>query len=236
MHRLVTLLLAVPLLAVPLLAVAQGEPSTGSAPAPLAATAPATAPPPAAPPPPVPCPPLPASPLTAPPSRGPWYAGVGLGSGSGQAHDTFGRLSLRRWVDQDPLALFAQVEGGITLTPHLLLGGELSLLRINSNTGAASKAVIISNLDAVATWFPMERGVFLRGGAGFSAFTRQWSGLASGRYNGGNLTVGGGYAFWLGRSFNLVLRVDYSKQWYAKNAIALTDSSYTALWIGSAWY
>ncbi len=233
MHRFITLLLAAPLLAV-----AQGEPPTASAPAPLAAPAPplagsatAPAPPPAAPPPPAPCPPL-----TAAPPRGPWYAGLGLGSGSGQAHDTFGRLSLRRWVDEDPLTLFAQLEGGLTLTPHLLLGGELSLLRINSNTGAASKAVIISNLDAVATWFPMERGVFLRGGAGFSAFTRQWSGLASGRYNGGNLTVGGGYAFWLGRSFNLVLHVDYSKQWYAKNAIALTDSSYTALWIGSAWY
>jgi hypothetical protein len=210
MHRFAAVMLALPLLAA-----AQVEPSSASAPSPVVA----------------PCPPLPS-----PPSRGTWYAGGGLGSGSGQAHDFSGTLSLRRWVDQDPLTLFAQVEGGITLTPHLLLGGELSLLRINSNTGGLAKAVVISNLDVMATWFPLERGVFLRGGGGFSSFTRQWTGLPSGRYNGANLTVGGGYAFWLGRSFNLVLHVDFSKQRYATNAISLSDSSYTAFWVGTSWY
>jgi hypothetical protein len=186
---------------------------------------------PAATPPAAPCPPSPS-----PPARGAWYAGVGLGGGSGQAQDSFGKLALHRWVDQDPLTLFAQLEAGVTLTPHLLLGGDLSLLRTNSDLGAMAKAVTITNLDAMATWFPMEKGVFLRGGAGLSSFTREWTGLPTGRYNGGNLTVGAGYAFWLGPSFNLVLHADVSKQWYGANAIALTNSSYTAFWLGAAWY
>jgi hypothetical protein len=233
MHRFVAMLLAVPLLAA-----AQAEPLTGAAPpAPVApAATPAAGPPPIPGPAPTatPCPPLSAAVL--PPSRGGWYLGLGLGGGSGQAQDSFGKLALHRWVDQDPLTLFGQIEAGITLTPHLLLGGELSLLRTNSDTGAMAKAVTITNLDAMATWFPMEKGVFLRGGGGLSSFTREWTGLPSGRYNGGNLTVGAGYAFWLGPSFNLVLHADVSKQWYGANAIALTSSSYTAFWLGVAWY
>ena len=80
----------------------------------------------------------------------------------------------------------------------------------------------ISNYDAMVTWFPMERGLFLRGGAGLTNFRVDADAMglsASNSVNGVNITVGGGYAFWLGRTFNLTLNLDYSAQFYFSNRI-----------------
>jgi len=217
--------LAALLIALPLAAAAQAPPS----PAP-AAPEPATAAP----------APQPAAPAVAapqqPPTRSSWYIGLGLGGASGQAVDTAGSLKLEDWVDASPATLLVQFQAGVTLTPRLLFGGELSVLRIASNTGGVTKAVQITNLDAMLTWYPLERGPFLRGGAGLTSFRRDWTGYDTGQFGGANLTIGAGYAFWLGRTFNLVLHLDYSKQWYGANAIALTNSSYAALWLGFDWY
>lgn len=235
MRTLAALLIALPLAAAaqatPPPAPAAPEPAAAApAPQPAAPAVAASQPPPAATPAPAVAAPQP------PPTRGSWYIGFGLGGGSGQAIDTAGSLKLEDWVDASPATLLAQFQAGVTLTPRLLFGGELSVLRIASNTGGVTKAVQITNLDAMLTWYPLERGPFLRGGAGLSSFRRDWTGYDTGQFGGANLTIGAGYAFWLGRTFNLSLHLDYSKQWYGANAIALTNSSYAALWLGFDWY
>jgi hypothetical protein len=217
------------LLAVPLLAVAQAEPPP-TAQAPLAAPAAATAPPPDAPPPAAPCPPLPA------PTRDRWYIGFGVGGGSGRASDTSGDLALERWVDPDHLTAFLQLQAGVTLRPGLLVGGELNTLRTGSDTALGKKTAQVSNLDAMVTWYPQEKGFFLRGGGGLTVFTREWPGLKIGKYPGANLAIGAGYAFWIGRTFNLTLHLDHSRQWYGKNVIHLSGSSFTVGWLGFDWY
>lgn len=224
--------LAALLVALPLAAAAQAPPPMSPAePDPAAVASPAQPCPPPPPPPPPPVVQLPAK-----PARDSWYIGFGLGGASGRATDTAGSLSLKDWVDGGPPTTLAQLQAGVTLTPRLLFGAELIWLRIASNSGGVKKAVQIANYDAMLTWYPLEKGPFVRGGAGLSSFRREWTGYQTGQYWGANLTIGGGYAFWLGRSFNLALHLDYSKQWYGANAISLTNSSYTALWLGFDWY
>ena len=220
--------LAALLLTLPLAAAAQS-------PAPASPAAPEASPPalpaPAAPP---PCPACPV--CEPPPARGRWYAGFGLGGGLGRATDSFGDGDLGNWVDGGSTTLFLQAQAGLTLTPHLLLGADVGVLGTASRVAGVGKSVWISNYDAMLTWYPLERGPFLRGGAGLSVFTRSWSGFSTGQFKGGNLTVGAGWAFPLARSFNLTVHADYSSQWYGSNAISLSRSSFAALWLGFDWY
>ena len=213
----------------------QAAPPAAAPVAPPAAQPPAPAPAPAA----VPAAVAPAQPapcVVPPATRDRWYIGFGLGGGSGRATETSGDHSLTDWVDADHLTVFLQFQAGVTLTPGLLLGGELDVLRTSSDSSQGKKAAQISNLDAVLTWFPQEKGFFLRGGGGLSVFRREWPGLSAAHYPGANLSVGTGYAFWIGRTFNLSLHVDYSRQWYGSNALDLTASSYTVGWLGFDWY
>jgi hypothetical protein len=177
------------------------------------------------------------APCVVPPAtRDRWYIGFGLGGGSGRATETSGDRPLADWVDADHLTAFLQFQAGVTLTPGLLLGGELDVLRTSSDTSQGKKAAQISNVDAVLTWYPQEKGFFLRGGGGLTVFRREWPGLSAAHYPGANLSVGTGYAFWIGRTFNLSLHLDYSRQWYGSNALDLTGSSYTVGWLGFDWY
>ena len=81
---------------------------------------------------------------------------------------------------------------------------------------------------------------FLRGGVGLATLRVDASGFgtsASASVNGVNLTVGGGYAFWIGRTFNLTLNLDLSGQSYSSSdPTAPSKSNFTALWLGFDWY
>jgi hypothetical protein len=216
----------------------------------VAQVAPPPEPPPPAPPPPAyfpaqPSPPgaYPAqpSPLSLAPrvgGRSPWYIGFGVGSGSGQGKDSVGNYEFSDGM-ADPVTVFVNFKAGATLTPTLLLGFDLSGLRTAGRyidpTGP-DYAVQVSNYDAMVTWFPVERGPFLRGGLGLTQYILSLSGYQDNSINGSNLTVGGGYAFWLGRTFNLTVNLDYSAQRYEGNNLGLSRSHYTVLWLGFDWY
>jgi opacity protein-like surface antigen len=234
-----TLALAALLTALPLLAAAQGpapaEPQ--AAPAAQPPAPPAPAPPVAQPAPPAPVPGRPAG-------RDSWYIGFGFGTGSGQFTSDAGTTKFSDAMSS-PVTLFGNFKVGGTLSPKLLLGFDLTFLRTDGKgtdpfLGSYSSAIQVSNYDAMLTWFPMERGLLLRGGAGLSNFRVEASVLgASGSdsVNGVNLTFGGGYAFWLGQSFNLTLNLDFSAQSYnSSKAGAPSKASYLALWLGFDWY
>ncbi len=245
--------LAALLVALPLAAAAQSAPPPEAPPAapptvsaqpaqpsPPSPAAPAAQPLPAAQPAqPSPPPPYPPVYAPAPPRRDTWYIGLGMGGGSGRGKDDLGSYKLSDGMT-DPVTVFVNFKLGATLTPGLLIGLDVSGLRTGGTDTTLLGSTIdvgvqISNYDAMLTWFPMERGLFLRGGLGMSRYTVQATGYRDANYRGFNATVGGGYAFWLGRTFNLTLNLDFSGQSYGSGN-GPSRSSYTALWLGFDWY
>jgi hypothetical protein len=105
---------------------------------------------------------------------------------------------------------------GLTIAPKLLLGFEFA--------GAS----VVRTYDLVATLFPWSEGFFMRGGFG----------LSSSGGEGTNVTVGTGYAFWLGRAFNLTVNLDYSAQFWGSAVDEETSRSrdFWALGFGFDWY
>jgi hypothetical protein len=172
------------------------------------------------------------------PKRDTWYIGFGLGSGGGKAKDETGSYSLSDDMT-DALSVTLNFKVGLTLTPSLLLGLDVNALRTAGTfTGTSIDAAYqISTYNAMATWFPVERGFFLRGGIGFSRLSLELTGFGTSSVSGWNVDVGTGYAFWLGKSFNLTLNLDYAFQSYGSSDVGAPDTSnYWALWLGFDWY
>jgi hypothetical protein len=214
-------------------------------------------PPPAYPPPgyvpvyPYPPPPPPYPPPPPPPplgTRSPWYIGFGFGSGpgwvGGQGHD----VALSSVAPGDGFLFAFNFKVGATLSQKLLVGFDTTSLGAvaNQTFGGVTyeSSAIINNFDAMATYFPWEQGFFVRGGLGLA-----WLSLSSARYDwwtyqtltsadytGLSTVVGLGYAFWLGRSFNLTLDADFSYQYYGARSIGPETSDALVFFLGFDWY
>jgi hypothetical protein len=103
----------------------------------------------------------------------------------------------------------------------------------------ADSSIGIVSAAAVVTWFPMERGLFLRGGLGLGSIQYDlYQGVTHYQYsrNGVGLVAGAGYAFWLGRSFNLTLGLDLLAQGYGKAEGEPRSASAAVVMLGFAWY
>lgn len=156
-------------------------------------------------------------------------------SGQGNSYD-FKELNLGR----DPTTVFVNFKVGATITPRLLLGLDIGSIASVADEGGVSSSVSIANVDVVATFFPRERGFFLRGGLGRSGLTLKADGPGLGTaetsVDGFNVLGGVGWAFWLGRTFNLTVNLDLSRQFYGSSSTLPEDSSFGALWLGFDWY
>ena len=168
--------------------------------------------------------PPPAAPPMAPPPRpyrrDSWYIGFGVYGGDGQITDAAGTSSLKDFFGTSPTTIAVNFKIGATLTPKLLLGLDVLSLASAASSNGASASVNIANYDAMATFFPMERGFFLRGGVGLSRFSLTVSGTGNdgtSSYSGANLDLGLGYAWWIGKSFNLTANLDWSGQSWGDN-------------------
>lgn len=185
------------------------------------------------------------------PPRNPWYMSLGIGTGTGWSHSLDGTRSFRDILTNDGsggasdnahLALNLQV--GATLSPNLLLGFDLSVLRgfgsLLDSGYVYDTYVQLLNGDLMLTIYPMARGLFLRAGTGLSVLSTDIS--AGGppydtiQYSGFNFTGGIGYAFQVSPSFNITLNVDYSRQWYPEHPDGLTTSSMVVAFLGFGWY
>lgn len=172
-----------------------------------------------------------------PHQRDPWYIGFGLGTGSGNVSGQGDTLSFKDMnAGRDPTNVALNFKAGVTLTPKLLLGLDITAVRSAAAQDGIDTAIQITNYDAMVTWFPMETGLFVRGGAGLSAMVWELDTLGSSSIRGGNVLVGAGYAFWLGQKFNLTANLDYSVQAYGSSNDKPERSSMWALWVGFDWY
>jgi hypothetical protein len=177
--------------------------------------------------------------------RDSWYIGFGLGGGDGRVKTSLGSMSFEEYLLLSPTTVALNFKIGATITPRLLLGFDMSGVSAVGTQGATEASVTIVNYDAMATFFPAERGFFLRGGLGLSRFTLDVTdhpgfipSTFTAEASGTNVVAGAGYAFWLGRTFNLTVNVDYSAQFWEDNVgpLAPQDSSYWALGVGFDWY
>jgi hypothetical protein len=176
------------------------------------------------------------------PRRDAWYAGFGLAGGGGQVTAAGGTATFKQILGGSPTNVALRVEAGKTLTPRLLLGLDVTAFNSAIRESEYSASITIVNADAMVTWFPMERGLFLRGGLGLSRYAYQVSlagATGSAGTNGVNAAAGLGYAFWLGDSFNLTVGLDASGQWWGDHDGGTTGprtSSFWALGVGLDWY
>lgn len=166
-----------------------------------------------------------------------WYIGFGVGMGDGSISGQGESFSFEEINgNRDPMRIGLNFKVGWTINPRLLLGLDITAARAQaSGDGLVDSAAQITNYDAVATFFPWERGLFVRGGVGLSAFTLEIDGESE-SYGGTNLLGGVGYAFWLGKQFNLTVNLDGSKQFYGSSDVEPESSQFWMLYAGFDWY
>ncbi len=178
------------------------------------------------------------------PARGPWYIGFGLGAGDGQTYaggTTSSFHDLLAASGSDHFRFGGNFRIGATMSPTTLMGFDLTVLRgFGSAPGGYDTWVQVSNMNLMLTFFPMQQGLFLRGGGGFAWLEtgiRDQITLAQTTYDYGgfDLLGGVGYAFPLTRRFNLTLNADLSWQFYPWSS-DVSGSRMFLLYVGFDFY
>jgi hypothetical protein len=156
------------------------------------------------------------------PVRSPWYIGFGIGAGDGNttvAGNTSSFHQLLATQGSDGFRLAGNFKVGATLNEKTLVGLDITVLRAFGTASGFDTWVQVGNVDCMFTYFPMTYGLFLRGGGGLAFLQtgigdRYTGAQITNDYGGFGLLGGVGYAFWLGRRFNLTLNLDLSMQFY----------------------
>lgn len=173
------------------------------------------------------------------PTRSPWYIGFGLGAGDGTVSFPGQSMNLGDLGGGGRLGFNFKI--GATLTPKLLLGFDLlTLSTFGTQTDqygyAYDSTATIADADVMLTFFPWERGFFVRAGVGPSFLSFDYNSYTSSSYAGFNGDVGLGYAFWLGDSFNFTVNGDFAAQTYGSSSNAPESSHFFLFWLGFDWY
>ncbi len=160
-----------------------------------------------------------------------WYIGFGLGGSPSAQWKVNGQtVSFDDWLDgldKDPRVSLNFKIGG-TISPETLLGFDLTAVGQGGVTSGGEAHAQINNYFLMLTHFPSQEGLFIRMGGGYSNLSLTIDtnfGDFDERLNGVGALAGIGYAFWLGKSFNLTLNLDYSQQWYSNDTPSEPDTS-----------
>jgi len=165
-----------------------------------------------------------------------WYVGTGLGAGFGAKFKLNGQSvsfddALQGATDKSSLVAGNIVNGGIALTPSLLVGLSMSFVSQIGKIAGNDAHMQINNFLATVTWFPAERGFFVRGGAGPSSILID-NGTTSNRTGGFGLLVGAGYALQIAGHHNITFTADYSHQSYSGSSTKPDSSQFGAVYLG----
>ena len=165
-----------------------------------------------------------------------WYVGTGIGAGFGAKYKVNGRWitfddRLQAATDKSSLLAVNLVNAGVALSPNLLLGGSVSAVAQFGTIAGNDTHLQITNYLATLTWFPAEKGFFLRGGAGLSNILID-TGVSSDHVNGLGILVGAGYALPVARRHNITFTVDYGRQSYSSSSTKPDSSQFGAAYLG----
>jgi hypothetical protein len=167
------------------------------------------------------------------PRRGSWYIGFGIGSGAASVTDSTGTYDFGEYVGGGATTMSLNFRVGATVTPKLLLGLDVMGIRAASSSSGVSLGLQSNVYDVAATFFPMEKGFYVKGGVGLSALVADGGG-ASSTWKGYDVMAGLGYCWWLGRTFNLSANLEANKSWYGSNGPDSTQA--VNLFLGFDWF
>jgi hypothetical protein len=126
------------------------------------------------------------------------------------------------------------------VSPETLVGFDVTAVGQGGSGSGVDAHAQINNYFLMLTHFPFQEGFFFRVGGGFSRLVNVIDtsfGDFDSSVTGVGVLGGVGYAFWLGKSFNLTLNLDYSEQWYSKDESGEPDrSKFTVAYVGFDWY
>ena len=181
-------------------------------------------------------------PITSNRERRYWYAGRDIGVGSGQLP-----INSESTLMQDQISSGSGSGGvfeiGLTVNPKLLIGirmGGYGDYQTENNFSNTRRDV--STFFLAGSYFPKSKGLFYRGGLGYSSYSfKSETFVPSSQRDeilhdysvagiGGE--IGLGYAFWMGRSFNLTLSGNIGGN-YFKDAEVSIWKQYS---LGLMWY
>lgn len=182
-----------------------------------------------------------AGPPQAPPSEERFKAFIGAGFGSGRAHYTVNGTTrsfsdpFQGSSDASRLIAVKVVSFGIAVSPKLYAGMDLTGLTQSGTVGTDKTDLQLSNYFASLTWFPWERGLFLKGAAGVSSLFIG-AGSQSERSNGLGALVSAGFALRISGAHHLTFSAEQGWQTYWGSGATTADSSqYNAAYLGYMW-
>jgi hypothetical protein len=166
---------------------------------------------------------------------------IGAGFGSGTARYTVNGTTVsfsdqfQGSNDESPLIAVKVVSFGVAVKPTLYVGMDLTGVAQSGTVGASKTNLQLSNYFASLTWFPWERGLFLKGAAGVSSLFKG-VGSESERANGLGVLVSAGYALRIHGAHHLTFSAEQSWQTYWGSGATRPDSSqYNAAYVGYMW-
>jgi hypothetical protein len=169
------------------------------------------------------------------------FAGAGLGGGFGARAKFNGRSvsfddQLQGTIDKSPLVAVNVASFGIAMAPGLFAGLDLTGFGQRATALNGDKRYLqVTNYFAALTYFPWERGLFLRGGLGLSQFVAT-NGSTTEHSGGLGFLVAVGYALQLTGAHHLSLTVEQTWQSYGGSSATKPDSSQIgAVFLGYMW-
>ena len=165
-----------------------------------------------------------------------WYVGTGVGKGFGAKFKLNGRSvsfddAMQGATDKSGLVALNIVNGGVALTPSLLVGFSGSAVAMTGKILGNNAQMQINNYFAAVTWFPAEKGFFVHGGGGPSSILID-TGTTFNTTSGFGLLVGAGYALEIAGPHNITFTADYSRQSYSGSSTKPDSSQFGAVYLG----
>ncbi len=167
------------------------------------------------------------------------FIGAGVGSGTARYRVDGATVSFsdrfEGATDEVPFVAAKVLTFGVEVKPNLFAGADLTGVAQSGTVGTNKTDLQINNYFATLTWFPWEKGLFLKGAAGVSSLFIG-SGSQSDRSWGLGALVSAGFALRLSGPHYLTLSAEQGWQTYWKSSETRPDSSqYNAFILGYMW-
>jgi hypothetical protein len=165
-----------------------------------------------------------------------WYIGTGIGGGFGAEYSLNGRTvtfsdHLQGTTEKSPLIGLNILNAGVTLGSNWMVGFTGSSVSQSGTSPSGDGRVQINTYLVSATWFPAEKGVFLRAGVGAANIQSELNGVTD-QVNGSAGLFGVGYALQLGTKHNITFTLDHSRQSYGSSTTRPENSKFSAAYVG----